>query len=124
LSRQVLNRRGERGAVTAELAMALPLLVAVTVGLVWLLSIGAAQMRVVDGARETARAVARGDDEGAAVELGRRVAPDGATFTVSGGGDEVRVAVTARAEGPGGIFGFLPSVRLHAEAVTVAEDAS
>ena len=51
-------RRGERGAVTAELAMALPLLVAVTVGLVWLLAIGAAQLRVVDGARETARAVA------------------------------------------------------------------
>ena len=69
--RMSASRRGERGAVTAELAMALPLLVAVTVGLVWLLAIGAAQLRVVDAARETARAVARGDAEAAAVALGR-----------------------------------------------------
>ena len=89
------RHRGEQGAVTAELAMALPLLVAVTIGLVWLLAIGAAQLRVVDGARETARAVARGDDQAAAVALGQRVAPDGATFRVSGAGDEVRVEVVA-----------------------------
>ena len=37
------------GAATAELAMVLPLLVAVTVGLVWLLAVGAAQVR--DGRR-------------------------------------------------------------------------
>ena len=116
--------RGERGAVTAELAMALPLLVAVTIGLVWLLALGAAQVRVVDGARETARAVARGDDEAAAIGLGSRVAPAGASFSVTGAGDEVRVEVVATAEGPGGIFGFLPPVRLHAEAVTRAEETS
>jgi len=115
-------RRGERGAVTAELAMALPLLVAVTVGLVWLLAIGAAQLRVVDGARETARAVARGDDEGSAVGQGRRVAPEGAAFTVTEAGDEVHVRVVTRADGPGGIFDFLPSVQLEAEAVTTAEE--
>jgi hypothetical protein len=103
--------------------MALPLLVAVTIGLVWLLALGAAQLRVVDGARETARAVARGDDEAAAVALGRRVAPDGATFQVSGAGDDVRVEVQAPADAPGGIFGFLPTVRLRAEAVTRAEES-
>jgi hypothetical protein len=118
------RRRGDRGAVTAELAMALPLLVAVTTGLVWLLSIGAAQLRVVDGARETARAVARGDDQAAAVALGQRVAPEGAAITVSGSGEEVRVEVAAWAEGPGGILDFLPPVRLHAEAVTTAEESS
>jgi hypothetical protein len=116
------RHRGERGAVTAELAMALPVLVAVTVGLVWLLAIGADQLRVVDGARETARALARGDDESAAVAVGRRVAPDGASVDVSSGGSEIRVQVTAVADGPGGIFGFLPSVRLRAEAVTLAEE--
>ena len=47
--------------MTAELALVLPLLVAVTLGLVWLLAVGAAQVRTVDAARETARAVARGD---------------------------------------------------------------
>jgi Flp pilus assembly protein TadG len=118
------RQRRERGAVTAELAMALPLLVAVTIGLVWLLSIGATQLRVVDGARETARAVARGDDEGAAIALGQRVAPEGAAFTVSGSGQEVHVEVSARAEGPGGLFGFLPAVMLQAEAVTTAEESS
>jgi hypothetical protein len=118
------RRRGERGAVTAELAMALPLLVAVTIGLVWLLSVGADQLRVVDGARETARAVARGDDEAAAVALGQRVAPDGAEVSVSGSGDEVHVEVQAWADGPGGLFAFLPGVRLHAEAVTTSEETS
>ena len=39
----------ERGAVTAELALGLPLLLALTVGLVWLLAVGAGQVRVVDG---------------------------------------------------------------------------
>ena len=116
------RRRGEQGAVTAELAMALPLLVAVTIGLVWLLSIGAAQIRVVDGARETARAVARGDDHAAAVALGQRVAPDGAAFAITGAGDEVHVEAEAWAAGPGGLFGFLPRVRLHAEAVTSSEE--
>ena len=33
--------RDDKGAVTAELALVLPLLVAVTVGLVWLLAVGA-----------------------------------------------------------------------------------
>ena len=88
--------RDERGAVTAELALVLPVLVAVTVGLVWLLAVGAAQVRTVDAARETARAVARGDDEGAAIARGRQVAPPGSTVTVSRGGGEVRVTVTGR----------------------------
>jgi hypothetical protein len=34
----------------------------------------------------------------------------------------VHVRVVARADGPGGIFGFLPSVQLEAEAVTTAEE--
>ena len=52
--------RTDGGAATAELALGLPLLLAVTVGLVWLLAVGAAQVRVVDAAREAARAAARG----------------------------------------------------------------
>ena len=52
--------------------MVLPLLVAVTIGLVWLLAVGAAQVRTVDAARETARALARGDDQATAVGRGPR----------------------------------------------------
>ncbi len=116
------RRRPERGAVTAELAMSLPLLVAVTVGLVWLLAIGADQLRAVDAARETARAVARGDSTGEAVAAGQRIAPDGARIAVSSGSGEVRVTVTGEVAGPGGLFDFLPAVRLHAQAVSVAEE--
>ena len=54
----------ERGAATAELALAIPLLLSLTIGLVWLLSVGAAQVRMVDAAREAARATARGDPVG------------------------------------------------------------
>ncbi len=58
------RRADERGAVTAELAMVLPLLVIVTAALAWLLGVGADQLRIVDATREVARALARGDDQG------------------------------------------------------------
>ena len=118
------TRRDERGAATAELALVLPMLVAVTVGLVWLLSVGAAQVRTVDAARETARALARGDDEAAAVARGREVAPPGSTVTVSRGGGEVRVEVSGQVPGPGGLFSHLPSPTVRAEAVAAEEEAA
>jgi Flp pilus assembly protein TadG len=110
--------------VTAELALVLPMLVAVTVGLVWLLSVGMAQIRAVDAAREAARAVARGDDEGEAVARGERVAPDGARVTVTVSNDQVVATTTGRVSGPGGLFSFLPGVEVSAEAVAVAEDTA
>ena len=119
-----MTRRAERGAVTAELALTLPMLVAVTVGLVWLLAVGAAQVRTVDAARETARALARGDEEGAAVARGAQVAPSGSTVTVSRGAGEVRVTVVGEVTGPGGLFGRLPTPRVRAEAVAVDEEAA
>ena len=102
--------------------MVLPLLVAVALGLVWLLAVGAAQVRAVDAARETARALARGEDQTSAIERGLSVAPDGSRMTVSRGGGEVRVSVTGRVEGPGGLFAHLPSPTLHAEAVAADEE--
>jgi Flp pilus assembly protein TadG len=115
------QHRGQRGAVTAELALVLPLLVAVTLGLVWLLAVGAAQVRTVDAARETARALARGDDEAEAVDRGARVAPPGSTVTVTRSGGEIRVSVTGEVPGPGGLFAHLPTPSVHAEAVAAEE---
>jgi hypothetical protein len=109
--------------VTAELALVLPVLVAVTIGLVWLLSVGAAQVRTVDAARETARALARGDDEGAALARGEDVAPPGSTLTVTRGGGEVRVTVSGEVAGPGGLFAHLPTPTVRAEAVAAEEEA-
>lgn len=115
--------KGQRGAVTAELALTLPLLLAVTTGLVWLLAVGAAQVRTVDAAREVARAVARGDTESEAVARGARVAPDGASVTVNRSGGHVEVVVEAEVSGPGGVLGVLPSVTVHAQAVAAAEES-
>lgn len=113
--------RGDRGAVTAELALGIPLLCAVTLGLVWLLSVGVAQIRTVDAAREAARAVARGDDPISAVAAGQRVAPDGVAVTVATEGDRVVARASGQVEGPGGLFSFLPGVSLGSEAVAVLE---
>lgn len=103
--------------------MVLPLFVAVTIGLVWLLAVGAAQVRVVDAARETARAMARGDDEAGAVARGARVAPDGSRVSVSVRDDEVVVVVTGSVRGPGGLFRFLPGASVRAEAVAAREES-
>ena len=113
----------DRGAATAELAMVLPALVAATIGLVWLLTIGVAQMRVVDAARETARAAARGDGDAAARAAGEQVGPPGARLAVVDQGDRVTATASASVAGPGGLFGFLPTVRVHAQAVTLRESS-
>lgn len=119
-----MRRRGERGAATAELALVLPLLVSVTIGLVWLLAVGAAQVRAVDAARETARAVARGDDVAEAVARGSAVAPPGSRVTVERAGGEVRVVVTGEVAVPGGVLGHLPAPTVRAEAVALDEQAA
>ncbi len=113
-------RRDQRGAATAELALGIPVLVSLTIGLVWLLTIGVAQVQMVDAARETARAGARGDSEAAAVARGQQVAPGASvTMTVSDG----EVIATARdvVAPVGGLLGFLPAVSVQARAVTSAE---
>lgn len=100
--------------------MVLPVLVALTLGLAWLLSLAATQVRVVDAARETARAAAR-DDGGSAAALGRRVAPAGARISVRDDGQTVVVRVRSTVHGPQGLFGFLPGVDVDAEAVAAKE---
>lgn len=115
--------RDQRGAATAELAMGIPLLVSLTVGLVWLLALGVTEVRVVDAARETARAGARGEEPAAAVARGERVAP-GARVSLTRSGGDVWVTATERVGPPGGVLGFLPGVQVHAEAVAAAEAGS
>lgn len=118
-----MTRRPERGAVTAELALGLPLLLAVTVGMVWLLAVGAGQVRVVDGAREAARGLARGDPEPVAFERATTVAGEGSRVSAAYASGEVTVTVTRSVSGPGGLFGFLPAVALEADAVAAVESA-
>lgn len=112
---------GERGAVTAEIALGVLVLCSVAVGLVWLLAVGAAQVRAVDAARETARAVARGDAVADAVAVGERIAPTAARVRVEERDGEVRVSVRGEVEAPGGLFGRLGRAPVHAEAVALQE---
>ena len=101
--------------------MVLPVLVLLTLGLVWLLSLGVNQVRAVDAARETARALARDEPRAVAVDLGRRVAPEGATIGVEERAGEVRVHVLVEVHGPGRFFGFVPGVDVEAAAVAATE---
>lgn len=119
----VRRLRSERGAATAELALGLPLVLTVTVGLVWLLAAASAQIRVVDAAREAARSMARGDSESAARAVGSSIAPTGAAIEMELAGGRVAVTASARVDGPGGLFDFLPGVTVRSRAVAVLEDA-
>ncbi len=101
--------------------MAVPLLLALTVGLVWLLSLGLAQVRIVDATREAARAAARGDPVDDAVARGLQVAPPGADLSISAGEGQVVVRGAVSVDGIGGLFDALPSVRLTAQAVAAVE---
>jgi Flp pilus assembly protein TadG len=113
----------ERGAATAELALGIPLLVALTAGLVWMLAVGAAQVRVIDASREAARAVARGDDVSAAESTALRIAPDDARVRIDLGDGQVTVTTTARVTGPGGLLASLAGVTLSADAVALVESS-
>ena len=85
---------------TAELAVAIPTLVAVLFMALSALTTITDQVRCVDAARATARALARGDDRAYALSAGKRLAPPGAEFAVSGAGSapgsEVIVVVRGR----------------------------
>lgn len=114
------HTRPHDGAVTAETAMVLPVLVLFTVGLAWLIGLGAAHVRCVDAARETARAVARGEDA-TARSLGARIAPDGARIGWRRDGPTIVVTVRAAVRGPLGLFAAIPATTVTASAVAAVE---
>jgi hypothetical protein len=111
----------EAGTVTAEAAVVMPVVLLFTIALAWLVSLGVTHVRAVDAARETARAVARGESVGAGSAVGRRVATAGSAIHVERGSRLVVVTVRSPVRGPGGLLGFLPSFDVHAQAVAVRE---
>lgn len=111
-----------RGAAAAETAAILPILGSLVIGAVWLLSLAVTQVLVVDAARESARAAARGDGDRAVVAAGEKVAPGNASFSVRRHGVDVVVEVEARVAGPGGLFGFLPLPTARATATATVEE--
>lgn len=110
----------ERGSVTAETALALPVLVLVLAAVVWVLAAVGAQLRCVDAAAGAARVAARGEGPAAVAVAGRRLAPDGATVRVQRRGEQVHVTVAARVR-PFASLGALPGLAVSATAVALVE---
>ncbi|MFD5770056.1 TadE family type IV pilus minor pilin [Streptomyces sp. NPDC127049] len=108
---------GDRGSVTVEAAIVLPVLALFAMALLWALAASAAQIRCVDAARAGARAAARSEPAEAVTAAARAAAPDGARVAVVRDGELWRVAVEAAAPGPGGL-----GVTLRAGAAALAED--
>jgi Flp pilus assembly protein TadG len=113
--------RTQRGAVTAETAVVLPMIAVFAVGLAWLVSLGVVQVRAQDAAREAARVVARGESAATGTTYARRVATAGATVTIDRSRTSVVVTVDAPVDGPGGFFRFLPSYTVRARSVAALE---
>ena len=95
-------RQDDRGAVTAELAVALPAVVLVLAALLVVVVAGVSQIRVVDAARAGARAASAGESDGRVHEIVAQLAGSSASATV--GGDGSWVTVTVRASVTGGWF--------------------
>ncbi|MGC5342916.1 TadE family type IV pilus minor pilin [Streptomyces sp. DT24] len=108
---------GDRGAVTAEAAMVIPVLVAFALALVWALVAASAQIRCVDAARAGARAAARSEPEAGVLAAAREAAPGGARVVLERAGELWRVRVVAPIPGLGPL-----AMTLSAEAAALAED--
>jgi len=113
--------RRDGGMATAELAVVLPTLVLIIAAGLTMVSVVLAQVRCVDGAREAARAAARGEPSEVVRSVAVRAAPAGARVEVGGAGDEVRVTVSAHA---GRVGGLLPAFHVSASAVALREPES
>lgn len=110
--------RRERGAYTAELAVALPsLLFVFAAGLLGIVTADA-QLRCDDATRAGARALARGEVASAVTAVARDAAPPGAEVTVrrEAGMAEVRCRARVR-------FAGLHTFEVSARSVAAVEDA-
>lgn len=105
--------------MTAEAAMAIPVMVIFALALLWALMAASGQIRCVDAARAGARAAARSEPEAQVREAALSAAPERARVEVERAGQLWRVTVTAPAPGPGPL-----AVTLGADAAAAAEDGA
>lgn len=93
---------GERGAVTAEFAVALPAVLLVLGLLLTGAAAGLTQLRLEEAARAGARALARGEDQASVSAVVRQVAGDSASAAVASDGGWLSVTVTGPVGGAAG----------------------
>ena len=113
--------RPDRGSVTAETAVLLPVLLIVLAAAVGVLACVASQLRCVDAARAAARVAARGDDAALVRTTAQRLAPPGARVTIQTRGDTVEVIVSADVRPFGPTLEALGSVDVSGRAVAAVE---
>jgi len=115
------GRRGDRGSVTAETAVVLPVLLLAVAAGVWLIGVADAEaLQRMDAAFEDMWA-ARGEPVAQVRAAAAEAAPAGAQITVQQGGPMVTVAVTAVVRPFGGLLRSLPTVHVGATARAVSE---
>ncbi|AEG43187.1 TadE family type IV pilus minor pilin [Isoptericola variabilis] len=105
----------ERGSVTAELAVGLPVVALLLVAVLTLAAASTAQMRALDAARAAARALAVGESAAEANALAVRLAGDDTAVSYARDGDWVEVTVTRPVAG-----GWLAGAPLRASGEAVA----
>jgi hypothetical protein len=115
------DTHGETGMVTAETAVVLPIIAAFALVLLWLITAGITEIRLVDASRDAARAIARGEDEPTVRAQVVETGPAGSQLLVVRDGAEVTVEVSAAAKPPGWLLVPLPAIPLHASATTQTE---
>lgn len=116
---------GERGSVTAETAIVLPVVVVLLAVATWVIGLVVTHIRCLDAARDVARAVARGEPAEEARRIGLRSAPAGSAIELRRSGDDVTAAVRSPAVALP-VVGTFGSVRVeeHATVLTEPEEAS
>jgi len=86
--------RRERGSVTAELAVALPVVVVLLLGVLALTVTSVARLQVADAARSAARSAALGEPDAVVRASAVRVGGPGVSVRVSRAGEWVDVTVS------------------------------
>lgn len=109
----------DRGAITAETAVALPALVFVLVIGVWGVTAVGAQVACIDAARAGARAAARGEPVAAVRAEVSRAAPQGASVEIHRDPQLTRVVVHVTVGPPGAAV--FPPLMLRAQATAATE---
>lgn len=122
MRRHACEARDHLGMVTAEAALTMPLIAALALAMVWLVSVGITQVRVVDAARDAARAVARGVGDTAAAAQARRTAGRSAEVAIHRHDGAAWVTVRERTEAPRWLIVPLPGVTLNATSAVSTEE--
>lgn len=110
---------GQRGAVTAEFAVALPSIVVLLVVVLTAVTVGASQLRLEEAARAGAREIMRGEGTVVATTTVQRLAGRDAELAVTGDGTWATVHVSTTVDGP--LLGW-SGWRLEADALARPEN--